>query len=25
VRRLFESNDAILDVDGVYAIAKELG
>jgi hypothetical protein len=24
VRRLFESNDAILDVDGVYAIAKEL-
>jgi hypothetical protein len=25
VRRLFESNDAILDIDGVYAIAKELG
>jgi hypothetical protein len=25
VRRLFESNDAILDVDGVYEIAKELG
>jgi methylenetetrahydrofolate/methylenetetrahydromethanopterin dehydrogenase (NADP+) len=25
VRRLFESNDAILDVDGVYDIAKELG
>jgi hypothetical protein len=25
VRRLFESNDAILDVDGVYAIAKEIG
>jgi hypothetical protein len=25
VRRLFESNDAILDVDGVYAIARELG
>jgi len=25
VRRLFESNDAILDVDGVYAIAKEPG
>jgi len=24
VRRLFESNDAILDVDGVYEIAKEL-
>ena len=24
VRRLFESNDAILDVDGVYDIAKEL-
>ncbi|HEY6761501.1 MAG TPA: methylene-tetrahydromethanopterin dehydrogenase N-terminal domain-containing protein [Baekduia sp.] len=24
VRRLFESNDAVLDVDGVYAIAKEL-
>jgi methylenetetrahydrofolate/methylenetetrahydromethanopterin dehydrogenase (NADP+) len=25
VRRLFESNDAILDVDGVYDIAKGLG
>ena len=25
VRRLFESNDAILDADGVYEIAKELG
>ena len=25
VRRLFETNDAILDVDGVYEIAKELG
>jgi hypothetical protein len=25
VRRLFESNDALLDVDGVYEIAKELG
>jgi hypothetical protein len=25
VRRLFESNDAILDVDDVYAIAKEIG
>jgi hypothetical protein len=24
IRRLFESNDAILDVDGVYEIAKEL-
>jgi hypothetical protein len=24
VRRLFETNDAILDVDGVYEIAKEL-
>jgi hypothetical protein len=24
VRRLFASNDAILDIDGVYAIAKEL-
>lgn len=24
VRRLFESNDAILDVDGVYELAKEL-
>jgi hypothetical protein len=24
VRRLFESNDAILDIDGVYGIAKEL-
>jgi hypothetical protein len=24
VRRLFESNDAILDVDGVYEIAKGL-
>jgi hypothetical protein len=24
VRRLFESNDAVLDVDGVYEIAKEL-
>jgi hypothetical protein len=24
VRRLFESNDAILDVDGIYEIAKEL-
>ena len=24
VRRLFESNEAILDVDGVYEIAKEL-
>jgi methylenetetrahydrofolate/methylenetetrahydromethanopterin dehydrogenase (NADP+) len=25
IRRLFESNDAILDADGVYEIAKELG
>ena len=25
VRRLFETNDAILDVDGVYEIATELG
>jgi len=25
VRRLFETNDAVLDVDGVYEIAKELG
>jgi methylenetetrahydrofolate/methylenetetrahydromethanopterin dehydrogenase (NADP+) len=25
VRRLFETNDAILDVDGVYEIAQELG
>jgi hypothetical protein len=25
VRRLFETNEAILDVDGVYEIAKELG
>jgi methylenetetrahydrofolate/methylenetetrahydromethanopterin dehydrogenase (NADP+) len=25
VRRLFQSNDAVLDVDGVYQIAKELG
>jgi hypothetical protein len=25
VRRLFETNDAILDVDGVYEIAMELG
>jgi hypothetical protein len=24
IRRLFESNDAVLDVDGVYEIAKEL-
>ena len=24
VRRLFESNDAVLDADGVYEIAKEL-
>ena len=24
VRRLFESNDEVLDVDAVYAIAKEL-
>ena len=24
VRRLFETNEAILDVDGVYEIAKEL-
>ena len=24
VRRLFESNDQVLDVDAVYAIAKEL-
>ena len=24
VRRLFASNDAILDIDGVYEIAKEL-
>jgi methylenetetrahydrofolate/methylenetetrahydromethanopterin dehydrogenase (NADP+) len=25
VRRLFESNDQLLDTDAVYAIAKELG
>ena len=25
VRRLFETNEAVLDVDGVYEIAKELG
>jgi len=25
VRRLFETSDAVLDVDGVYEIAKELG
>ena len=25
IRRLFESNDAILNADGVYEIAKELG
>jgi methylenetetrahydrofolate/methylenetetrahydromethanopterin dehydrogenase (NADP+) len=25
VRRLFESNDVVLDAEGVYAIAKELG
>jgi hypothetical protein len=25
VRRLFESNDVILDAEGVYAVAKELG
>ena len=25
IRRLFESSDAVLDVDGVYEIAKELG
>jgi methylenetetrahydrofolate/methylenetetrahydromethanopterin dehydrogenase (NADP+) len=25
VRRLFETNDAVLDVEGVYEIAKELG
>jgi hypothetical protein len=24
VQRLFETNEAILDVDGVYEIAKEL-
>jgi hypothetical protein len=24
VRRLFESNDQVLDTDAVYAIAKEL-
>ena len=25
IRRLFESNDVILDAEGVYAVAKELG
>jgi hypothetical protein len=25
VRRLFESNDVVLDAEGVYAVAKELG
>ena len=25
IRRLFETNEAVLDVDGVYEIAKELG
>jgi hypothetical protein len=25
IRRLFETNDVILDIEGVYAVAKELG
>ncbi|HEY7073959.1 MAG TPA: hypothetical protein VH418_01255, partial [Solirubrobacteraceae bacterium] len=25
IRRLFESNDVVLDVEGVYEVAKELG
>jgi hypothetical protein len=25
IRKLFESNDVILDAEGVYAVAKELG
>ena len=25
IRRLFETNEVILDIDGVYEVAKELG